>query len=676
MDSLKHFLKRDVFMKEGSQSFYEWCIANNKQHLLDEWDYVKNTIHSPNDISYGSTKKIWWKCEKGHSYDAQTNNRRNGSGCPYCKHQKFKTGYNDLLTIYPEVAQFWNYKKNVLTPDKVLAGGHKKVWWICEKGHEWESTINSKIADHHCPYCSGRQVIKGETDLDTLYPELAEEWNYEKNKEKKPSDVSAKSSTKVWWKCKKCGYEWRALVSNRTRDNGETGSGCPQCSNELRISFPEKTVYFYLKRNFKNILENIDNSYFHWLGKMSIDVYIPELKLGIEYDGAWHKKKTDLNKNKLCHDNGVTLLRIRDNRLPMLNDTSIDYSVENRNEKNLESAIKFIFDFIKKRFNLEFELKIDIQTDRISIYELMDMRTKENSLLQSNTLLSLEWNYEKNGGLQPSVVSANSHKKVWWRCNKGHEWRATIASRNGGGNGCPVCANKKPQRRHGSLEGEHPELLIIWHPTKNFPLTPEKVTLGTRKLIYWRCTECRHEWKGTPYYQLRIGDCPSCLKREKARNRVTNILLTDGIIDKPYISLEREWHTTKNNNFLLYEPTLDSYEIKYWWQCHDCHYEWQTTIAKRALRGQGCPACRGKNKVIVGYNDLLTTNPQLAKDWHPNKNLDMKPTEVTKGSNKKVWWLCSVCRHEWDAVVKYRNKGRGCPQCARKRRNLVNKGRY
>ncbi|WP_375088853.1 zinc-ribbon domain-containing protein [Peribacillus sp. RS7] len=326
------------------KSFYDWCIENNKQDLLGEWDYEKNILTTPKDIGYGSQKKVWWICEKGHSYDTTTNIRRNGSGCPYCKHQKFKKGYNDLLTKYPEVAKFWNYQKNTLTPDKVLAGGRKKVWWKCEKGHEWESTINSKIADHHCPYFSGRLAIKGQTDLEALFPEIAKEWHFEKNIGKNPSQISAKSSNKVWWKCKKCGDEWTTLVSNRTRDDGNTGSGCPQCSNELRISFPEKAIYFYLKQNFENVLENIDKNYFSWLGKMSIDVYIPELKLGVEYDGAWHKMEKDFKKNILCKDNNVTLIRIRDSRLPELNDISIDYVVANRNEADLESAIKFIFD--------------------------------------------------------------------------------------------------------------------------------------------------------------------------------------------------------------------------------------------------------------------------------------------------------------------------------------------
>lgn len=647
------------------KSFYDWCIENNKKQLLGEWDYEKNINIEPKDISYGSQKKFWWLCENGHSYDSTTNRRRIGNGCPYCKHQKIKTGYNDLLTMYPEVAKFWNYSKNTLTPDEVLAGGHRKVWWRCEKGHEWESKIITKINGHHCPYCSGRLSIKGETDLETLFPDIAQEWNYQKNKEKKPSEVSAKSSSKVWWVCKKCGNEWKSLISNRTRDDGNTGSGCPKCSSELRISFPEKVIHFYLKQNFKHVLENIDMNYFNWLGRMSIDVYIPELKLGVEYDGAWHKKETDVKKNKLCQEKGITLIRVRDKRLPELKDTSIDFTVENRNEADIESAIRFIYDYINTKYSYKFEVNFNIQRDRIAIYKEMDLQTKENSLLLGNPQLALEWNYEKNGGLQPSVVTANSRKKVWWVCKKGHEWNATVSSRNCGGNGCPKCANKKPQVNHNSLEIEHPELLKFWHSTKNLPLQPKEITVGSRKMVWWQCPSCKYEWRNRISLQLKADDCPACIKDKRIREKVTNVLLTNGRIDEKYILLVKEWDSFKNEDTTLDQPNLNVYEKKFWWKCSKCYYEWQTTVYKRAIRGQGCPACRGKN-AIVGHNDLLTTNPQLANEWHPEKNGDLKPTEVTKGSNKKVWWLCTGCGYEWSSTVKNRNQGSGCSKCKRR----------
>ena len=101
--------------------------------------------------------------------------------CPYCSDNKVLTGYNDLQTVNPALAKEWNYEKNNgLTPAEISPNSGKKVWWKCDKGHEWQATINSRNSGCKCPYCSGKLVIKGENDLQTVNPTLAKEWNYEK----------------------------------------------------------------------------------------------------------------------------------------------------------------------------------------------------------------------------------------------------------------------------------------------------------------------------------------------------------------------------------------------------------------------------------------------------------------------------------------------------------------
>ncbi|MCM1259036.1 MAG: zinc-ribbon domain-containing protein [Roseburia sp.] len=72
---------------------------------------------------------------------------------------------------------------------------------------------------------------------------------------------------------------------------------------------------------------------------------------------------------------------------------------------------------------------------------------------------------------------------------------------------------------------------------------------------------------------------------------------------------------------------------------------------------------------IIGFNDLATTHPQLVKEWHPTKNGNVKPIDVSAGSNKKVWWLYSyddpkTGKHfdfEWQAIIHHRANGIGCP---------------
>ena len=82
--------------------------------------------------------------------------------------------------------------------------------------------------------------------------------------------------------------------------------------------------------------------------------------------------------------------------------------------------------------------------------------------------------------------------------------------------------------------------------------------------------------------------------------------------------------------------------------------------------GGKCPVCCNQ-KVLKGYNDLTTTNPNLAKEWNFERNIQLLPTEITAGSKKKVWWKCSKCGYEWQAQISNRNHGTGCPVCKSKK---------
>ena len=67
---------------------------------------------------------------------------------------------------------------------------------------------------------------------------------------------------------------------------------------------------------------------------------------------------------------------------------------------------------------------------------------KEKKYLIDNPTLMAEWNWEKNNELDPKTLTCGSHAKVWWKCEKGHEWQARIADRNKG-SGCPYCSGRK-----------------------------------------------------------------------------------------------------------------------------------------------------------------------------------------------------------------------------------------
>ena len=185
--------------------------------LMAEWNWEKNKElnFDPEKLTVGSGAKVWWKCQKGHEWQAVIANRNNGKGCPYCSGRYAIKGENDLETVNPTLAKEWNYEKNDgLTPDEVMPNSNKKVWWKCQKGHEWQAVISNRNNGNGCPYCAERYAIKGQNDLQTVNPILAREWNYKKNNGLTPLDIMANSNKKVWWKCQK-GHEWKATMANR-----------------------------------------------------------------------------------------------------------------------------------------------------------------------------------------------------------------------------------------------------------------------------------------------------------------------------------------------------------------------------------------------------------------------------------------------------------------------------
>ena len=130
-------------------------ISENTQ-LMAEWDQEKNTALGidPQTLTQGCHTKVWWICEKGHSYETQIVYRVKGSGCPYCANKKVLRGYNDLQTVNPTLAKEWNYEKNnELTPMNVKPNSNKIVWWKCNKGHEWQMKIQTRNNGTGCPIC-------------------------------------------------------------------------------------------------------------------------------------------------------------------------------------------------------------------------------------------------------------------------------------------------------------------------------------------------------------------------------------------------------------------------------------------------------------------------------------------------------------------------------------------
>lgn len=221
-------------------------LSTLKPGLASEWS-KKNEI-KPTEVTIGSHKKVIWKCRLGHEWTASVKSRSiNGSGCPYCSHNKVLVGFNDLATVVPKVADEWS-EKNEKKPTEVTAFANRKAWWKCRDcDYEWNTLISTRSGGSKCPCCSGYTFIKGRNDLKTTHPEIAEEWS-EKNYPLQPDEVNAKSRKNVWWHCKKCGNEWKSVINARIK-----GTVCSVCAEREVLA-----GYNDLATTDKNLLSDWD----------------------------------------------------------------------------------------------------------------------------------------------------------------------------------------------------------------------------------------------------------------------------------------------------------------------------------------------------------------------------------------------------------------------------------
>ena len=214
-------------------------LAEVHPELVSEWS-EKNLLLTPDGITFGSNKKVWWKGTCGHEWQASVKARSNGEKCPICSGARVIAGINDLQTTHPEIASEWSEKNLPLKPDEVNAKSRKNDWWRCGKcGNEWKSVINARVKGTVCPVCAEREVLAGYNDLATTDNQLLSEWDYEQNK-LKPTEVSRTSAKRAWWKCRH-GHSWSMKINERTILN----KGCRICEQEYLSLFPALAVSYY-----------------------------------------------------------------------------------------------------------------------------------------------------------------------------------------------------------------------------------------------------------------------------------------------------------------------------------------------------------------------------------------------------------------------------------------------
>lgn len=688
---------------------------DNMPELLSEWNYERNDVE-PINISIWSKRKVWWKCKEGHEWLSSMNNRQKKVGCPYCSGKLPIVGLTDLETTNPELLKEWDYSKNIITPKEIKAGSGTKVWWKCSLGHSWSASPNHRTKGRGCPICANKVVLLGYNDLTTLKPNIASEWDYEKNGEKTPANYTVRSGERVWWKCKR-NHSWEAVIASRT---GNKYVGCPYCSGLLPIegetdlltTNPELISEWNYEKNTlltPNMVKAGSSDKVWWI-----------CDKGHEWQAVISSRTVNESGCPFCSGRyaiqGENDLMSVDS--PLLKEWNYDRNGRLTPSDFKEHSARKIWWKCKKGHEWCSSISDRSRGDGCPYCSGKRVLVGFNDLAHINPYIAKEWNYEKNGNKIPQKYTCKSGIKVWWKCEKGHEWKTSISNRSRG-DGCPKC--------NSGIRTSFPEQAIYFYVKKIYPDAVNRCTdvlpNGMEIDIFipsinvgieydgsvWHESDKALEKEVKKYIECKRNDIFLIRVKEKGGNARENscdvmLRIDDSFNNEAYSSLfmqlskyikipneidvknDRvhiqenykteiknnsfgskyadlvvEWDSEKNGMLTPYMFSSNSGE-RIWWKCCKNH-SWQTTISTRA-KGSGCPYCSGRY-AIKGENDLQTLRPEIASEWNYNKNGKLLQCEFKSQSNKKVWWKCKE-GHEWEAIIANRTRrGDGCPVCGK-----------
>ena len=542
--------------------------------------------------------------------------------------------YNDSLAfLRPDLAAEWHPIKNgILAPKDVTPGSNKKAWWIYPYDDpntgkhfdfEWEASVQSRVRGNGCPYLpAGKKAWPGFNDLATLNPALAAEWHPERNGEFKPTDVRPASMKKAWWLLPyddpdsgmHFDFEWEAIINNRNK-----GAGCPYLSGDAV-----------------------------WPGFNDLATKAPEIAK------QWH---------------------------PTRNGDLSPADVTANSNKKVWWFLPYDDPITGQHFDFEWEAIINDRVNKNSSCPYLTGKAVckgFNDLATRYPELAKQWHPINNYPLTPMDVTAGSRKKVWWLLpyddpdtgkHFDFEWESAIYSRTSSKEcGCPYLSGKAVWKGFNDLATRCPELAKQWHPTKNGDLTPDDVTIWSKKKVWWIYpyddpNTGKHfdfQWDVAVSNRVAGNGCPF----------LSGDAVWPGFNDLATLNpeLAAEWHPIKNNDLTTNDVSPGSHKKVWWILPYDdpetgnhFDFEWEATIHNRN-NGNGCPYLEGR-AAWAGYNDLATKSPELALRWNKEKNRQLTPDKTVFKSEKKVWWICLNCGHTWRQSPYARSRGACCPKC-------------
>jgi rubrerythrin len=580
----------------------------------------------------------------------------------------------------PQLAAEWHPTLNGdLTPADVLPGSNAPVWWRCSNcQREWEARVFKRAkAGRGCRDCgiarrtAARAKPAPGQSLADLMPELAAEWHPTLNAPLTPADVVPGSGKKVWWQCSKCRHEWETVVHSRAR-----GSGCRECwlvRKAILRATPKPG------QSYGDLYPDVAGE---WHPTRNGDLNPTDVKPGSKKPRWWQCRTCghewevapqDRRRGEqcpVCAERQRRLTKSTPKAGRSLLDLYPDIAAEWHPTRNGSVTAADVNPGSKTRrwwqcrgCGHEWQTDPDHRTrggrgcSKCSYQYRSRVKATPKpgeSLAEKNPQLAAEWHPTKNGSVTPFDVRPRGRAKAWWQCRFGHEWYALVAPRVEGV-GCPHCSIIGISGRQVRLEYElaaaglpvehgHPPIVVAGRrrPIKADIAMPDIRVIVEYDGSYYHARRVRTDREQTALLEsagwtvFRVRELPlpelggheiSVLPTQSIKSLTLDVLR--GLARIGYSASQMSAYTTDSR----------------WW------------------------AEREANEALYKYRakSLASEFPDVAAEFHEEKNGGITPDQVHPGSQAKFWWKCAVCDYEWYTAVHVRTAGHGCPPCSRRR---------
>lgn len=500
----------------------------------------------------------------GNQFSSAPSNLMSGRGCKKCGRARaalLTTKSNDeflekLKNSNPGIIPLEEYKK-----------AKQKILCRCTCGNTWKISPTDLYRGHKCVKCRSERDKKAKDpaafaeEIATINPtvELLEPY-YRSNK-------------KVLVRCKICGNQWNTWPTQLQR-----GDSCPNCIKRLSTSFPEQALFYYLKAAFPDSI----NSYKDGFGRTELDIYLPSLKTGIEYDGRkWHGDKRELETSKytLCQQKGIRLIRIRERPEPrdigeICDDIIRSEFGDTKRYEDLDLCIRQVFNLLNTELN---DIEINTEKHHSKIEANYYRNLLDKSLGSLYPEISAEWYQPRNGDITPFMITPKNNNSYYWKCKKCSHIYPSVVSNRTAGHGCPKCAG---QYRRSSdefvkeINEINPNVEII----SSIQNTDSKVAI--------RCKKCGTTCVLNARSLLNGAGCKQCNYTKLHNDRV--------MPEAEFIN-----RIAKINPNIEITGKFINAGKRIACRCKQCGHTWAPIAGSILYQSTGCPRCSGRMKKRV-----------------------------------------------------------------------------